>query len=393
VVYPIVFTAIRSLFSASGSKFVGLRNYHDVFTSHQTLVAIRNNAIWVAVAPPIVTFAGLIFAVLTERISWSTAFKTVVFMPMAISFVAAGVIFRLAYDASPERGVINAAINSTVGLFRHSGQYVGARPRETTVAQFHVGDVASVPYVGLPPARLPSSAEAALPALGQSDRLVGTVWLDFAPGGGGQPGVIDSGEKGMPGFRVQAVSGGKLVASTTADDHGRFVFTGLRRSSIYVIRAAKFNFQKVFNGIDWLGPSLVTPSIIGAYLWIWAGFAMVLIAAGLAAIPREALEAARVDGANEWQVFVKVTVPLLAPVLLVVIVTLIINVLKVFDLVLIIPPGSVEAQADVLALEMWRVSFGGGHDQGLGSALAILLFALVVPAMVFNIRRLRREVQ
>src|SRR5205823_9879080 len=125
----------------------------------------------------------------------------------------------------------------------------------------------------------------------------------------------------------------------------------------------------------------------------WAGFAMVLIAAGLAAIPREALEAARVDGANEWQVFVKVTVPLLAPVLLVVVVTLIINVLKVFDLVLIIPPGSVEAQADVLALEMWRVSFGGGHDQGLGSALAILLFALVVPAMVFNIRRLRREVQ
>src|SRR5207248_6028726 len=90
VVYPIVFTAVRSLFNATGSRFVGVRNYHDVFTSHQTLVAIRNNAIWVAIAPPVVTFAGLIFAVLTERISWATAFKTIVFMPMAISFVAAG---------------------------------------------------------------------------------------------------------------------------------------------------------------------------------------------------------------------------------------------------------------------------------------------------------------
>ena len=118
---------------------------------------------------------------------------------------------------------------------------------------------------------------------------------------------------------------------------------------------------------------------------------MVVIAAGLAAIPREALEAARVDGANEWQVFRRVTVPLLAPVLLVVVVTLVINVLKIFDLVLIIPPGSVQADANVLALEMWRVSFGGGHDQGVGSALALLLFVLVVPAMAFNIRRLRAE--
>ncbi|NUU25341.1 MAG: sugar ABC transporter permease, partial [Streptomycetaceae bacterium] len=140
-----------------------------------------------------------------------------------------------------------------------------------------------------------------------------------------------------------------------------------------------------------LGPNLITPAIIGAYVWMWAGFAMVLIAAGLAAIPRDALEAARVDGATEWQVFRRVTVPLLAPVLVVVVVTLIINVLKVFDLVYIISLGSSQKEANVLALQMYLASFGGGENQGLGSAIGIVLFLLVLPAMLFNIRRFRRE--
>jgi alpha-glucoside transport system permease protein len=132
--------------------------------------------------------------------------------------------------------------------------------------------------------------------------------------------------------------------------------------------------------------------IISAWLWIMAGFAMTLIAAGLAAIPRDVQEAARVDGATEWQVFRRVTVPLLSPVLVVVLVTLVINVLKVFDLVFVIAPGSVQEEANVLALQIWQVSFGpGGGDKGLGSALAVLLFLLVVPAMVINIRRFRGD--
>jgi alpha-glucoside transport system permease protein len=130
---------------------------------------------------------------------------------------------------------------------------------------------------------------------------------------------------------------------------------------------------------------------MAAYVWMWAGFAMVLIAAGLAAIPRDALEAARVDGGTEWQVFRKVTVPLLSPVLLVVLVTLVINVLKIFDLVFVLAPPSSQDDATVLAREMWVASFGGANDQGLGSALAIFLFVLVLPAMIFNIRRFRRE--
>jgi ABC-type sugar transport system permease subunit len=182
-----------------------------------------------------------------------------------------------------------------------------------------------------------------------------------------------------------------VVASTTAAPDGTFTLTGLQTGTSYTVQLPASNFTPPYNGVNWLGPSLVTPSIIGAYIWMWAGFAMVLIAAGLAAIPRDALEAARVDGANEWQVFRRVTVPLLSPVLLVVLVTLVINVLKIFDLVFIIAPGASQANANVLALEMWRVSFGAQPEQGLGSALAIFLFLLVVPAMLFNIRRFRRE--
>lgn len=386
VVYPIGFTLVRSLFDRSGDTFVGLGNYGRVFSNGRTLIALRNNVIWVVVAPSVVTALGLVFAVLSERVRWQTAFKVVVFMPMAISFLAAGVIFRLVYEASPERGLANAAIAAVTDPFREPAPYPGARLRdnvETPPGTFAV--------VGLPPAQVPEEAAPARPPAPSADGVAGTVWLDFARGGGGEPGVIDRGEVGLPGMRVEAVDAtGRVVGSATADADGRFVIEGegVRDATL---RLAASNFREPFNGVRWLGPALVTPAVIGAYVWIWAGFAMVVISAGLAAIPREVLEAARVDGASEWQVFRRVTVPLLAPVLLVVLVTLVINVLKVFDLVLIIPPGSVQDDANVLALEMWRVSFGGARDQGLGSALGVFLFVLVLPAMVFNIRRFRQD--
>ncbi|MCP9964560.1 sugar ABC transporter permease [Actinomadura madurae] len=181
---------------------------------------------------------------------------------------------------------------------------------------------------------------------------------------------------------------GKVVAEATTKADGTFTMTKVP-DGLVTIRLPKDNFTAAYRGAEWLGGTLITPAIIGSYLWVWSGFAMVLIAAGLAAIPRDALEAARVDGATEWQVFRRVTIPLLAPVLMVVLVTLVINVLKVFDLVYIIGGG--DPDASVLALQMWTESFGGGNDQGAGSAIAVLLFVLVLPAMLFNIRRLRQE--
>jgi alpha-glucoside transport system permease protein len=151
-------------------------------------------------------------------------------------------------------------------------------------------------------------------------------------------------------------------------------------------------FAEPFNGVSWLGARLITPSIIIAYMWIWAGFAMVVIAAGLAAIPRDVMEAARTDGASEWQVFRRVTAPLLMPVLTVVFITMLINVLKVFDIVISVAPGSVQDDASVLALAMWRTSFGGTSNLGVGSAIAVFIFVLVIPVLLLNVRRFRREV-
>jgi len=118
---------------------------------------------------------------------------------------------------------------------------------------------------------------------------------------------------------------------------------------------------------------------------------MVVIAAGLAAMPREVLEAARTDGATEFQVFRRVTVPLLAPVLSVVFITMIINVLKVFDIVIALAPESVRSNANVLALAMWTTAFQGGGNFGVGSAIAVFIFLLVIPVLALNIRRFRRE--
>ncbi|KAA9374130.1 ABC transporter permease subunit [Microbispora cellulosiformans] len=404
MIYPLVYSIWRSLFDATGGTFVGLRNYISIFTDSGTLTTIRNNIIWVVVAPVVVTVLGLIFAVLTERIRWSTAFKLVLFMPMAVSLLAAGVIFRLVYEQDPDKGVANAIITTVHDAFSSSAGYPGARPRDNDQAPAvakggavvtrqpaQAGTPVLIPLVGLNQDAVKGAAPAKAAAGGDGgDGLSGTVWLDVVRGGGGTLNQVDPQEKGLAGVTVEAVSGGVVKATTETAADGTFRFAGLPAGS-YDVRLPQSNFAAPFNGITWLGPSLITPAIIGAYIWVWAGFAMVLIAAGLSAIPRDALEAARIDGATEWQVFRRITVPLLAPVLLVVFVTMIINVLKVFDLVFIIAPGSVQPQANVIALEMWRVSFGGGGNQGMGSALSIFLLLLVVPFMIFNIRRFRRD--
>jgi alpha-glucoside transport system permease protein len=402
VVYPIGFSLYRSLFDASGSGYVGLDNYRTLFSDSAIRKALQNNLIWIIVAPTVATSLGLIFAVLTERVRWATAFKLLIFMPMAISMLAAGIIFRLVYEADPDRGVANAVAVSVHDTFAAAAPWPGAAPRpddglsEEPGGAFLMDDPARagapelLPLVRVSPADV-ADAEEAQPAPAADGEVTGTVWLDFTQGGGGAPGVIDDGEKALAGVTVQAVADGRVVASTKTAPDGTFSLPG--ESDGAQLRLAASNFAASYNGVDWLGPSLVTPAIIGAYVWMWAGFAMVLIAAGLAGVPREILEAARVDGASEWQVFRRVTVPLLAPVLAVVMVTLMINVLKIFDLVLIIAPGSAQPDANVLALQLYNTSFGTGADQGLGSAIAVFLLLLVIPVMFFNVRRLRREAQ
>jgi alpha-glucoside transport system permease protein len=402
VLYPLFYTVWRSFYNALGTAFIGLDNYRTMFTSDATLTAIKNNALWVLIAPVVVTAVGLVFAVLLERVSWATAFKLVVFMPMAISFLAAGIIFRLVYDSDPDKGLLNAVVVGVHDVVKPSSHYPNARPRDTklvvaapgggyqTSKSYAPGDTAELGLLAVQPNDIPSSAQNAAAPAPVEGAITGTVWFDFTRGGGGQPNVIDSTEKGLPDIQVQAVQDGNVVAKATTDDQGKFTLSNIGAGD-YKLQLPASNFGAPFTGADWLGPTLATWAIMAAYVWMWAGFAMVLIAAGLAAISREALEAARVDGATEWQVFRRVTVPLLSPVLVVVLVTLVINVLKIFDLIFVLAPPSSQDDATVIALEMWRASFGGANDQGLGSALAIFLFVLVLPAMIFNIRRFRRE--
>ena len=134
---------------------------------------------------------------------------------------------------------------------------------------------------------------------------------------------------------------------------------------------------------------LIDISMILAYLWIWAGFTMVVIWAGLAALDREARGCARRRRNRVADIPARHPIPMLAPVLTVVLVTMVINVLKIFDIVINLGadnsgPGG---QASTLASDVYNYGFGGGVHTGLASALAVVLFILVVPTMLFNLKR------
>jgi alpha-glucoside transport system permease protein len=402
IVYPTIKTGIRSFYDRSGRSFVGFDNYQTLFTSDTLLTAIKNNAIWVAVVPAMVTAVGLIFAVLTERIAWSVAFKTAVFMPMAVSLFATGVIWRIMDQKEPDRGAVNAVIGAfhdyvsppgaLSDAFPSTSSLTGSPATGLTLARpLRPGSVANLGLTGIPPEQVPAGSVQAVEPAPVAGAVTGVVWRDFKPGGG-VPGKVEQGELGLPGVTVVLQNAdGKKVGSTRTHPDGTFSFPNLEPGTYHAAVGAS-TFAKPFGGVAWLGAKLITPAIIIAYIWVWAGFSMVVIAAGLAAISREVLEAARTDGATEWQVFRRVTVPLLAPVLSVVFITMVINVLKVFDIVLSVAPGSVQADANVIALAMWRTAFGGVNDFGVGSAIAVFLFLLVVPVLLLNIRRFRREV-
>lgn len=408
LVYPTIFTVFRSLYGAGGQiEFVGLDNYQQMLTNPQTLVALKNNLVWVLVAPTLTTALGLVFAVLIDRVSLQTAFKTVLFMPMAISFLAVGVIFRLVYQADPDIGLANALATTVQSVAGTAGEYPNARPsvpdelEETQEGGYALarpvsaGESAAVGLIGIRPERLPDTegrVDASEPPRAASGEITGSVWFDFSPDG--ERGAVEEGEPGLPRVTVQAVTNGDVVAEGVTEPDGTFSLSGLDPGD-YTLRLAAGTFAPPPTPVNWLGSqqvlfvSMATWTIISGFIWMWAGFAMIIISAGLASLDRSLLEAARVDGASEWQLFRRITIPLLWPVILVVLVTLMINVLKIFDLVLVMAPGAAQDDATVVALEMWRVSFGGANDFGLGSALAVFLFVLVIPAMLFNLRRFR----
>ena len=263
LIYPSCHTFYLSFFDRTSTKFVGLSNYIYVFSNRVMITAFRNNALWVAVFTALTVFLGLVFAVLFDRVRYEVVVKSIVFMPMAISFVSASVIWKFVYAYKPagvaQIGILNAFL-----------------------ARFGISPVA---------------------------------WLIQRP---------------------------------------------------------------------WINNLCLV--VVG--VWVWTGFCMVVFSASYKSIPKQLLEAARVDGAGEWRIFWSVIFPLLIPTLSVLATTMIVFVLKVFDIVYVMTNGNFATE--VIANRMYKEMFQF-RNFGRSSAIAVALLLLVTPVMLLNLRRIRGE--
>jgi alpha-glucoside transport system permease protein len=141
----------------------------------------------------------------------------------------------------------------------------------------------------------------------------------------------------------------------------------------------------------WYGrEDLVNYALIWAYVWASTGFAMVVLSAALKGISEEVIEAARTDGASEWDIFRRIQLPLLSLPISVVTVWLLINVIKVFDIIYVLTGGGPGGASEVIAFSMYDETFTNG-EAGYGAAVAVVMLLLIIPIMVFNIRRFRSE--
>jgi alpha-glucoside transport system permease protein len=265
LIYPVFTTVLISFKDATGQNYVGLDNYKFVFTDESMLRSIRNTAGWIVIVPLVAVSVGLVFATLADRLRRGEAIaKSLIFLPMAISFVGAAVTFRLIYSYRPQ------GFGSNVGLLNG---IIGAFGKEP------------VP------------------------------WLSEQP---------------------------------------------------------------------WNNLLLMVVMV-----WMQTGFAMVVLSAAIKAIPDEIVEAARIDGASEFQVFRRIVIPSIRPTIVVVTTYMVINALKVFDIVFVM--GNPEPnQTEVIGERMIHWFFIANHD-GRGAAIAVVLFLAVIPVMLWNIRRFREQ--
>lgn len=164
----------------------------------------------------------------------------------------------------------------------------------------------------------------------------------------------------------------------------KFVYAyGTKQVQIGLLNAILSFFGK--EPVAWLSlPKINTYALIVVGIWIWTGFCMTILSAALKGVPNELLEAARVDGASEWRVFWQITVPIIMPTIIVVITTMVINVLKLFDLVYVMTGGN--SGSDVIANRMYTEMYVN-YSTGRGTAIAVVLIILVIPFIIINIRR------
>ena len=121
LIYPAINTFVLSFMNANSTEFVGLKNFTDIFTNKETLIVLRNNVIWLIFFTLFTVTLGLMIAVLTDRVDYEVAAKAFIFLPMAISFVAAGVIWKFMYEfkpaGTPQIGTVNAILTALLPSF------------------------------------------------------------------------------------------------------------------------------------------------------------------------------------------------------------------------------------------------------------------------------------
>ena len=339
--YPVFATLWYSVTDRDqGGAFVGLANYRQMADDPKFWEALKNNMLWLLIVPAASTAFGLLAAQLTDRIWWGSFAKSLIFMPMAISFVGAAVIFKLIYDTRPvdqsQIGVMNA-----VWL------------------QFE-GGVGSFLILRLLPGLLMISAAAA------------ALYVAYSQ-------VTTAMEKRGTAFIL--LVRGVFIA----------VLIWVAYSTLALALGA---FTKSYPyGVpqQWLTiPGWNSFLLMIVLIWIQTGFAMVILSAALRGIPEETIEAAIVDGANPFQVFFKIKMPQISGTIVVVWTTITLVVLKVFDIVFAMTNGQWETQ--VLANFMYDKLFRA-NDWGVGSASAMVIMLLVSPILVWNVYNARKEMR
>lgn len=341
--YPVFETLRLSLTDRSaGGAFVGLANYNQMFGEPKFWEAMRNNMLWLIVVPAAATAFGLLAAQLTDRIAWGNIAKSLIFMPMAISFVGASVIFKLVYEVRPveqdQIGILNAL------WLQFDGGFATLIVLYLLPVIIVAGFGAMVAYVGY--------------------LMLAPIWN----GSGGGNMLI----------RAARIAGG-LVAIW-------FVYLSIR--SLIGLVTAEYNYGEP---LTWLTvPFWNNFFLMVVLIWIQTGFAMVILSAALRGIPEETIEAAIVDGANPFQIFFKIKIPQIMGTIVVVWTTITLVVLKIFDIVFAMTNGQWETQ--VLANYMFDKLFRA-NDWGVGSASAIVIMLLVSPILIWNVYNARKEMR
>lgn len=338
--YPVFATAWLSLFNKSGT-FVGFGNYSAMFAEPKFMESLWNNMLWLIVVPAASTAFGLLAAQLTDRIRWGNIAKSLIFMPMAISFVGASVIWKLIYDSRdanlPQIGLLNALW-----------------------MKFDGGPL-SVLFLRVVPALL---------LLVLFGALLYLAVLLIRPLLRGKAGGL-------------LIVAGRVVGAAIALWLGYEIATW-----IYGVFA---NPMPYGTPQVWLQKPFWNSFFLMAVLvWIQTGFAMVILSGAIRGVPEDTIEAAILDGANPFQIFFKIKVPQILSTIVVVWTTITIVVLKVFDIVLAMTNGQWETQ--VLANYMYDKLFRA-FDTGMGSAAAMIIMALVMPILIWNVWNARREMR